>query len=52
MLVEICDCADCLDAENPCANDCDTGEECQGCQEASDYRAEAGFAIDCAVGRL
>lgn len=50
-MTELCDCVDCKDSEEACSMDCEPGEECQGCKEAQQERAEIEFEIDSAQGR-
>lgn len=45
-----CDCEDCQDRDEPCAMDCDSESECDGCRESRLGQEEIGFEIDWARG--
>lgn len=48
--IDHCDCEDCQDRDEPCAMDCDSESECDGCRESRLGQEEIGFEIDWARG--
>lgn len=52
MPAEECECDDCDEMLEGCYQDCDPGEECQGCRIARESGADAEFEATKAEGRL
>lgn len=52
MIVEKCDCLDCLDSDNPCSQDCDSDDLCAGCLDNKTESDEMEFDQDFVMGRL
>lgn len=52
LILEPCNCYQCVDSESPCVGNCPSDDRCAGCIELNLNDVELAYEIDCALGRV